>query len=752
MDNRRLETVLHHLRKLICPAAVTSLSDGELLERFVSQHDQAAFELLVRRHGGLVWNLCRRLLGNAADADDAFQATFLVLVRRAASLDRRGSVAGWLYGVAYRIAVRARANGARGRWRERRAASEQASETRVDSAVGELRQALDEELSELPAKYRMPIVLCYLEGKTHAEAASELGWPLGTLKCRVLRARERLRQRLSGRGLTVSAVALTAMLGREAAGAEVPMLLIHSTLKATLLAEVSAKSAALAEGVLRAMLVNKIKIATSVVLAVLLLGSGAGALVQQVGIPEQAAAAPVGELLADEPANAKPQAASDNSALAAVWADLASDDETEALKAVFALAATPKESVTFLKQNLKPVTIDPKRIARLLANLDSDQFTVREQATQELESMGSYAAPYLHGVLDKKPALEVRQRVEQILERIKSSMPSAGVIRSLRAIAVLEYIGSNDARQLLEALSRGRTKALTTQEAEAALDRLTERPGTTVRGHYELLTMTADVSVEGQRSRVKMEESELTRYKSLFATGALAEGLVREKELLLASEKAKLAALEAGNDAGQVARALLALAATPKETVQFLADEVKKADENKAKAKATKGAAKEAPRDAREAEREALLRALDFAVRAQGGGSPASAKSSAPSIETITKRIAILLDQIGTPEAKAVLEAIQQGKLTPGPAGGKTAVSPDGKLKAAIENAGVSVWDVATGKQLWHAKAPVELTGVRFSDDGRFVFTDTIEGGTPGYGWDPMTGKLLMSAEPIRKR
>jgi RNA polymerase sigma factor (sigma-70 family) len=695
MDNRRLETVLHHLRKLICPAAVTSLSDGQLLERFVSQHDQAAFELLVRRHGGLVWNLCRRLLGNAADADDAFQATFLVLVRRAASLDRRGSVAGWLYGVAYRIAVRARANGARGRWRERRAASEQASETRVDSAVGELRQVLNEELSELPAKYRMPIVLCYLEGKTHAEAASELGWPLGTLKCRVLRARERLRQRLSGRGLTVSAVALSAILGREAAAGEVPMLLIHSTLKATLLAEVSAKSAALAEGVLRAMLVNKIKIVTTVALAFLLLGSGAGALVQHIGIPEQAAAAPASELLAAAPEKAGAGAPLDNFALADVWADLASDDETKALKAVFALAATPKESIAFLKQNLKPVTIDPKRIARLLADLDSDQFTVREQATQELESMGSYAVPYLQGALDKKPALEVRQRVEQIVERIKSSAPSAGVIRSLRAIAVLEYIGNNDARQLLEALSRGRTKALTTQEAEAALDRLTEKPATSLERQYEALT---------------------------------------------------------SKDAGAVARALLALVATPKETTQFFADEVKKAEENKAKAKATKGAAKEAPRDAREAEREALLRALDFTARAQGGATPASAKSSAPSRETITKRIGVLLEQIGTPEAKQVLEAIQQGKLTPGPAGGKTAVSPDGKLKAAIENAGVSVWDAATGKQLWHAKAPVELTGVRFSADGRFVFTDTIEGGTPGYGWDPMTGKLLMSAEPIRKR
>lgn len=688
MDNRRLETVLHHLRKLICPAAVTSLSDGQLLERFVSQRDQAAFELLVRRHGPLVWNLCRRLLGNAADADDAFQATFLVLVRRAGSLDRRGSLAGWLYGVAYRIAVRARANGARGRWRERQAAAEQASETRVDSASGELRQVLDEELSGLPAKYRIPIVLCYLEGKTHAEAASELGWPLGTLKCRVLRARERLRLRLSGRGLTVAAVTLAAVLGQEAAGAEVPILVlvIHSTLKATLLAQVSARSAALAEGVLRTMLVNKIKIAATVVLTVVLLGGGAGVLVRHAGIPEQAAAR-AGELLAAEPAKFAGAEETENSGLAAVWADLASDDESKALKAVFALAATPKESTAFLKQHLKPVTIDPKKIARLLGDLDSNQFNVREQATQELESMGSYAVPYLRGALDKKPALEVRQRVEQLLERIKSAGPSASVIRSLRAIAVLEAMGSNDARQLLEALSHGRTKALATQEAEAALDRLTERPAMSLSRHYEDL---------------------------------------------------------ASKDQGAVARAVLALATEPKETTQYFADEVKKKMEVKP---APKGAAK--PRDAQEqlkAEAEVWAKQTEILLRAKVVNPNREQPSTTATKEIITRRVGILLEQIGTPEAKQLLEAIKQKNIQFDKAGlsSTTAVSPDGKLKAASEDGSIRVWDTATGKLVWQSNRP-GVSSIAFTDDGTKLITHDGAGGTSF--WETATGKLLAVQE-----
>src|SRR5438132_1295642 len=147
MDNRRLETVLQHLRGLV-PAGTASASDGELLERFVLQRDNAAFELLVRRHGPLVWNVCRRVLGHDQDAEDAFQATFLVLVRRARSLDGSRSVAGWLHGVAQRVAVRARAKAARRRQRERRAAWQ--ADVSAAAPTSELREIVDLELARLP--------------------------------------------------------------------------------------------------------------------------------------------------------------------------------------------------------------------------------------------------------------------------------------------------------------------------------------------------------------------------------------------------------------------------------------------------------------------------------------------------------------------------------------------------------------------------------------------------------------------------
>src|SRR5262249_40063335 len=159
----------------------------------VCARDQAAFELLVRRHGPLVWNVCHRLLGNAHDAEDAFQAAFLVLLRKAARLDRSGSVGPWLHGVAYRVALRARSQ----HEKEKHPLPADPPDPSADTAAPELRRIMDEEVNRLPERYRAPIILCFLQGRTHEEAARELQWPLGTLKCRIVRARERLRVRLT---------------------------------------------------------------------------------------------------------------------------------------------------------------------------------------------------------------------------------------------------------------------------------------------------------------------------------------------------------------------------------------------------------------------------------------------------------------------------------------------------------------------------------------------------------------------------
>ncbi len=174
--------------------------DAELLGRFAHSQDEAAFAALVRRHGPMVWGVVRRVLNDWHRAEDAFQVTFLVLARKAGSLSRPGLLGNWLYGVAYRTAVKARGRAARQGGQERRAVTMVSTGPADEAARRELREVLDEELSRLPEKYRAPLVLCYLEGRTNEEAARLLGWPVGSMSWRLTRARQALRARLAGYG------------------------------------------------------------------------------------------------------------------------------------------------------------------------------------------------------------------------------------------------------------------------------------------------------------------------------------------------------------------------------------------------------------------------------------------------------------------------------------------------------------------------------------------------------------------------
>ncbi|HTU90099.1 MAG TPA: sigma-70 family RNA polymerase sigma factor [Gemmataceae bacterium] len=185
--------------------AYDALSDKELLEWFVRRHEEAAFAALVRRHGPMVLGVCRRVLRHSHDAEDAFQATFLILVEKAHRLKRPELLANWLYGVAYRTALHARQRGARRSEREREAAAMSVPKSDPEYEPTELRRVLDEELHRLPEKYRAPLILCYLEGKTNEEAAQVLGWPSGSMSHRLARGRELLRERLQSRlaGLTI---------------------------------------------------------------------------------------------------------------------------------------------------------------------------------------------------------------------------------------------------------------------------------------------------------------------------------------------------------------------------------------------------------------------------------------------------------------------------------------------------------------------------------------------------------------------
>jgi RNA polymerase sigma factor (sigma-70 family) len=260
--------------------AAGELTDGQLLDSFVRRRETTALETLVRRHGPMVWGVCRRVLRNHHDAEDAFQAAFLVLMRKAASIRPREMVGNWLYGVARQTALKARATTARLRVRERQeiALPEPAA---PESDLGEDSLAtLDQELSRLPDKYRVAIVFCDLEGKTRKEAARQLGVPEGTLAARVARGRTMLAKRLARHGLVVSSGALAGLLSHQAATACVPAAALSATIKTVRLlaagqaGAVAARVATLTEGVLKAMLLTKAKTALGIGLVVGLLMLG----------------------------------------------------------------------------------------------------------------------------------------------------------------------------------------------------------------------------------------------------------------------------------------------------------------------------------------------------------------------------------------------------------------------------------------------------------------------------------------------
>jgi RNA polymerase sigma factor (sigma-70 family) len=292
MATGQVRSLLRQIRRAIDPRQ-GGVPDTELLERFVAQRDEAAFEVLLWRHGPMVLNVCRRLLHQEQDAEDAFQATFLTLVRKARSIGHGEAVASWLYKVAYRIALAARTRRALPVNRAWPMLEPQVLEATPDIVWRELRLVLDEEVSRLPAKYRTAFVLCYLEGRTNEEAAQELGCPKGTILSRLARARERLRRRLLQRGVALSTGALACVLAEKASAGALPTALVDGTLKVALLmaagkatAEViSPSTTLLMEGAVRAMLMTKLRLAGLVIVALGLLGSGAGVLAHWAGTP-----------------------------------------------------------------------------------------------------------------------------------------------------------------------------------------------------------------------------------------------------------------------------------------------------------------------------------------------------------------------------------------------------------------------------------------------------------------------------------
>jgi RNA polymerase sigma factor (sigma-70 family) len=275
--------VIEHLRRAALLRDGAGLGDGELLDRFLECRDEAALAALVRRHGPMVWGVCRRLLSHH-DAEDAFQATFIVLVRKAASIVPREMVGNWLYGVAHQTALQAKRTATRRRAREVQVTEMPDTATVQQDQWPDVRPLLDQELSRLPDNYRAVIVLCDLEDRTRKEVARHLGVPEGTVAGRLARARAMLAKRLAQRGVTLSAEALAAVLAQNVASASVSISLVSSTIQAATLVAVgqtpatgaiSVKVAALTDGVLKVMLLSKLKAVIAVVLVLGFLVTGA---------------------------------------------------------------------------------------------------------------------------------------------------------------------------------------------------------------------------------------------------------------------------------------------------------------------------------------------------------------------------------------------------------------------------------------------------------------------------------------------
>src|SRR5262245_48599451 len=314
MARSSFSSVLRCSRRAALLSERVAVTDGELLSRFVNERDEAAFESLLLRHGAMVLGVCRRILRREADAHDAFQATFLVFLRKAGSIQPRAMVGNWLYGVAQRTSLKARAlrRMPAMSWADESLASRDASRDQVQA---ELRDLLDWELSRLPDKYRAPVVLCELEGRTINEAAQTLDCPAGTVASRLARGRDLLARRLTRQGFGISGAALVAFLTNESASAAVPARLCFSLIEvATAVTSdgslgagiVSSEVSHLAAGALKTMSTSRLQWAITVCLSITLVVAGGSLFLYRASAAEEKS--PVVVTTADDkPAQQKPK-------------------------------------------------------------------------------------------------------------------------------------------------------------------------------------------------------------------------------------------------------------------------------------------------------------------------------------------------------------------------------------------------------------------------------------------------------------
>jgi RNA polymerase sigma-70 factor (ECF subfamily) len=405
MANAESLAVLRDIHALFHVGTTNGLTDGQLLDRFRARADasssEAAFAALMARHGPMVLGVCRRALRNPHDVADAFQATFLILVRKADTVRVDDSLGRWLYGVSRRVSVRAKRAAARQSAREvggfALAADPSAG---ADTDVGELRGILDEEIGHLPEKFRSAVVLCELEGLGHDEAARQLGCAPGTVKSRLSRAREKLRSRLIRRGVAPAAWALYA----ESTSAAVPARLMETTVKAALRSAdgvISPAVTLLNQGVLRAMFVKKLSLITITVAAGLLMATSAGVWATQAtahGPLNQAG----GQLVEKQAAvENEPKTTADSTVVELEWKT--KEDES------FDRVETLRVDIELLELEVQSLKHGLQATHNQILNLDVPGANDPKRSEQ-IESLLKYLKDYRQKYLTKKKELIRKQR------------------------------------------------------------------------------------------------------------------------------------------------------------------------------------------------------------------------------------------------------------------------------------------------------------------------------------------------------
>jgi RNA polymerase sigma factor (sigma-70 family) len=523
--------VVAYLRRVLSPPA-DGVPDAELLERFVHTRDEAAFELLVWRHGRAVLAICRRVLRDLHEAEDAFQATFLLLARRAGSIGRRAAVGGWLRKVAYRVALEARSRSVRRQVREQARAGRPSGTSSADPVAlaegRDLQRVIDEEVSRLVEKYRTPFVLCYYEGKSNAEAARALGCPVGTVESRLTRARARLRARLARRGVSAALVAEGA--GRATAWAAVPDGLVGATARAAVrfaaggpaAGMISVEAAALAEGVLRTMVLSKLTVVTAMALAV---GIAAGVLAAPVRIPgsaeeggaAQAPPAPAAKAGASKATVEsvvvmKVDAAGQTITVVAQpatarFADIILTDQTRNNAAWLQEFVAPRAEQPFLtlyQRQLSPrltVLIDGKkaRLADLVGNV-TVQLTEENGVVTRIETLGSSMAGMIDGIdlakgtitlgqpnqhgkyeLAKDAAVEIDGKPRTLAD-LKAEMPATVAFSALKRVVIHVHAEGPQVEGVLKAVDpERRTLSVRLRSVPLTVPELSVADGAEVR-------------------------------------------------------------------------------------------------------------------------------------------------------------------------------------------------------------------------------------------------------------------------------